>query len=259
LAIGLWLSSMLARYVRATSVKYFKVEQNVAGLIEKIFRFAVVISVIFIALITVKIPLTVFAFLGGALAIGVGFGAQNLINNLVSGIILLFERPIRVGDIVEIDGTRGRVISIGARCPELRCFDGINLLVPNSSFLEKNVTNWTLSDRLLRLSVSLGVAYGSPTQEVSSLIADAVNEHERILKTPEPIILFEDFGGNALTFTAFFWIEISSQMDYRVIASDLRHMLDKRLREAGITIAFPQRDVHLDHPRPIQVEIIENK
>jgi len=257
LAMGLWLSSVLARLVRRVSAKYFKLEHNVAGLIEKAFRIAVIVSVVVFALVSVKIPLTIFAFLGGALAIGVGFGAQNLINNLTSGIILLFERPIKVGDIVEVDGTRGRVVNIGARCSEVRCFDGIDILVPNSSFLEKNVINWTLSDRLLRLSISLGVAYGSPTREVSRLIAEAVGGHERVLKAPAPIILFEDFGDNALIFSVFFWIEISSQMDYRIVASDLRHVLDEKLREAGITIAFPQRDVHIDHPRPIQVQILD--
>jgi len=259
LAIGLWLSSVLSRRIHAISEKRFKADHSVARVIEKTFHILVVVCVVFFALVTVKIPLTVFAFLGGALAIGVGFGAQNLINNLVSGIILLFERPIRIGDIVEIDGTRGRVISIGARCSGVRGFDGVEILVPNSTFLEKNVINWTLSDKLFRSSVKVGVAYGSPTREVSRLIAEALEEHGRILKNPEPVILFEDFGDNALIFTVFFWVEISSFMDFRIIASDMRYMIDKRFREAGITIAFPQRDVHLDHPRPIQVQILENQ
>jgi small-conductance mechanosensitive channel len=257
LAIGLWLSAVLARRIHAISEKRFKAEHNVARVIEKVFHVIVVICVVFFALVTVKIPLTVFAFLGGALAIGVGFGAQNLINNLVSGIILLFERPIRIGDIVEIDGTRGRVISIGARCSGIRGFDGVEFLVPNSTFLEKNVINWTLSDKLFRSTVKVGVAYGSPTREVSRQIAEALEEHGRILKNPEPVILFEDFGDNALIFSAFFWVEISSFMDFRIIASDIRYMIDKRFREAGITIAFPQRDVHLDHPRPIQIQLLE--
>ncbi len=259
LAIGLWLSAVFARRMRATSVKHFRVEQAGADLIEKTFRSVIIVCVVFFALVTVKIPLTVFAFLGGALAIGVGFGAQNLINNFISGIILLFERPIRVGDIVEIDGTRGKVTNIGARCSEIRCFGGVDMLVPNSTFLEKNVVNWTLSDNLLRLSVTVGVAYGSPTDDVSRLITEALNEHKRILRFPEPVILFEDFGDSSLVFTVYFWIEISSQLDFRIIASDLRHILDKRLREAGITIAFPQRDVHFDHPRPIQVQIIDKQ
>jgi potassium efflux system protein len=258
LTIGLWLSSFLAHSIRIIAARRFDGEHKIAILLEKAFRAVVIICVVFFALVTVKIPLTIFAFLGGALAIGMGFGAQNLINNFISGIILLFERPIKVGDIVEIEGSRGRVTSIGARCSEVRRFDGIDILVPNSTFLEKNVVNWTLADRLLRVTLSVGVAYGSPTREVHRIIKEAVEEHGRILKTPEPVILFEDFGDNALIFTVYFWIELTTHMDFRIVASDLRFMLDKRLRDAGITIAFPQRDVHFDNPRPIQVQVVEN-
>jgi small-conductance mechanosensitive channel len=115
------------------------------------------------------------------------------------------------------------------------------------------------SVNLLRLSVTVGVVYGSPTDEVSRLITEALKEHKRILQFPEPVILFEDFGESSLVFTVYFWAEIGSQMDFRIVASDLRHILDKCLREAGITIAFPQRDVHIDHPRPIQVQLIDKQ
>jgi small-conductance mechanosensitive channel len=259
LVIGLWLGSFLARSFHALSLRFLKKDKNVADLIEKVFRIAVSVCVVFVALVTVKIPFTVFAFLGGALAIGVGFGAQNLINNFISGIILLFERPIKVGDIVEVEGTRGRIVNIGGRCSQVRRFDGVDILVPNSSFLEKNVVNWTLSDEIIRLSVSVGVAYGSPTREVIRLIGEAADEHGKILEFPEPIILFEDFGDNALIFTIYFWTEVSLHADYRIVASDLRLMIDKRFAEAGITIAFPQRDVHLDNPHPIEVKIVESQ
>ncbi len=237
------------------SVKHFKAEENVANLVKKTLYTVSVICVVIFAMITVKIPLTVFTFMGGALAIGVGFGAKNLINNFMSGIILLFERPIKVGDIVEIEGTRGRVVSIGGRCSQIRRFDGIDILVPNSSLLEKNVVNWTLSDKLLRLKVSVGVAYGSHTRDVSEVITNTVNEHGKVLKDPKPMIIFEDFGDSALIFTVYFWIEVSPEAYYRIVASDIRHMLDKRLRDAGITIAFPQRDIHLDSSRPIEIQI----
>jgi len=257
LTIGLWLGSLLARSFHTLSLRFLKTDKNVADLIEKAFRIAVFVCVVFVALVMVKIPFTVFAFLGGALAIGVGFGAQNLINNFISGIILLFERPIKVGDIVEVEGTRGRIVNIGGRCSQVKRFDGVDILVPNSSFLEKNVVNWTLSDKIVRLSVSVGVAYGSPTREVIRLIEEAADKHGKVLKFPEPIILFEDFGDNALIFTTYFWTEVSPHADYRIVASDLRLMIDKRFAEAGITIAFPQRDVHLDSSCPMKVQIVE--
>lgn len=118
-------------------------------------------GLIVFALITVNIPLMVFAFLGGALAIAAGFGAQNILNNFISGLILLLERPIKVGDIVEVEGIRGQIANIGGRCCQVRRFDGIDILIPNSSFLEKNVANWTLSDQQLRFTITLAAAYGS--------------------------------------------------------------------------------------------------
>jgi potassium efflux system protein len=215
------------------------------------------VSVVLFAVSSVQIPLTAFAFLGGALAIGAGFGAQNLINNFISGVILLLERPIKLGDIVDIEGVRGRVMRVGLRCSIVRRFDGIDMLIPNSSFLEKNVTNWTLSDPYLRFTVTVGVAYGSPTEKVKALLEQAVREHEKIRKFPEPLVVFEEFGESSLDFTVFFWIAVSREADYRVVASDLRFRIDQLLREAGITIAFPQRDVHLDGMSPLQVEIVE--
>jgi small-conductance mechanosensitive channel len=249
LIFGFWITLLLRHRLGGLVAKIFKVESSTALLVEKFLQIVAIFTLVIIALVTVKIPLTAFAFMGGALAIGVGFGAQALISNFISGIILLFERPIKPGDMVEIEGVKGRVVSIGLRCSQVRRFDGIDILVPNSDFLQKNVINWTLSDQLVRLQVKIGVAYGSPTREVSRIIADALEEHGKVLKSPEPTILFEDFGDSALIFSTYFWVEINRSFDYRIIASDLRHMLDKRLDAAKITIAFPQLDVHLDRSK----------
>jgi potassium-dependent mechanosensitive channel len=246
LVIGFWVTILLKHRLSGVVSKIFKVEANAALLVEKFLLTGTIFTLLIISLITVKIPLTAFAFMGGALAIGVGFGAQALINNFISGIILLFEGPIKVGDRIEVEGTKGRVVSIGLRCSQVRRYDGVDILVPNSDFLQKSVVNWTLTDQLIRLKVTLGVAYGSPTREVSHIIEHALSEHGKILKTPEPIILFEDFGDSALIFGVYFWVEVQESFDYRIIASDLRHMLDRRLDEANIDIAFPQLDVHLD-------------
>jgi small-conductance mechanosensitive channel len=218
----------------------------------------VFISLVIFALITVKIPLTVFAFMGGALAIVVGFGAQNLINNFISGLILLLEQPIKTEDIIEIDGMTGTVVSIGARCSQVKRFDGIDILVPNSEFLQKNVVNWTLSDSLLRLTIKFGVAYGSPTRNVSQIVRHVLEEHGKILKNPAPVVLFDDFGDSALIFIVNFWVNVDPELNNRIIASDFRHMLTKRLAEAGIVIAFPQRDVHLDTETPLKVSLVQS-
>jgi len=259
LILGFWLTSLLKNRLSRLVEKLFNINESAALLIEKFLQSIVILSLLLFALFMVKIPLTAFAFMGGALAIGAGFGAQDLINNFISGIILLFERPIKAGDLVEVEGTRGKVVSIGLRCSQVRRFDGIDILVPNSDFLQKNVVNWTLSDQLIRQQVKLGVAYGSPTREVAHIIAHALNEHGKILKEPESIILFEDFGDSALIFSVYFWVEVQPTFDYRIIASDLRHMLDKRLREADITLAFPQLDVHLDSSKAVQLQILEKQ
>jgi small-conductance mechanosensitive channel len=215
------------------------------------------VAVLFVlALDIVKIPLTVFAFLGGALAIGFGFGAQNLLKNLMSGVMLLVERPLKVGDIVEIGGIVGTVTNISIRASTIRAANGIETLVPNSTLIESNVTNWTLSNPRVRRDVRLGVAYGSDTRKVSDTLLSVAERHGQVLKDPAPRVIFEDFGADALAFTLEFWVDYAKGADSRQIASDLRFMAEKALADAGIGIPFPQRDVHLDASRPLQVEVV---
>jgi small-conductance mechanosensitive channel len=200
--------------------------------------------------------LTVFTFFGGALAIGVGFGAQNIVNNFISGLILMVERPIKINDVVEVDGQRGRILSIGARCCQLRLSSGVDILVPNSHFLERNVINSTLTDTRYQTSVKIGVAYGSPIRDVAKLMQKAADDHGKILKTPEPMVLFSDFGDNALVFELYFWVDLSGALDPRIVSSDIRFIIDRLFAEAGIVMAFPQRDVHIDSARPFEIRML---
>ena len=257
LLVGFWLTGVVARSVQRLLVSRFKVTPHAGALAHGVVRLVLILSLFVFALTTVKIPLTVFAFLGGALAIGVGFGAQNLINNFISGAILLLERPIKLGDIVEVEGVRGRVVDIGARCSQIKRFDGVDLLIPNSSFLEKNVINITLEDRLTRAVVEVGVAYGSPVDEVALLLRKVAEEHLRVMRDPAPLVMFHDFGADALLFRLEFWVELTTGVDPRVVASDIRHRIDHVFREHDISIAFPQRDVHLSAGEPLPVHIVE--
>jgi len=172
--------------------------------------------------------------------------------------ILLFDRSVRVGDIVEVDGQGGRVTEIGMRNSHIRRFDGIDLLVPNSQFLQQKVTNWTLSDRTMRYSVSVGVAYGSPTRETERVLMKAIETHPSVLRDPPPSILFEEFGDSALMFTGYFWMELVSNRDNRIAVSEIRHAISEALGNAGITISFPQRDVHLDSSKPLEVKVLSS-
>jgi small-conductance mechanosensitive channel len=201
------------------------------------------------------VPLTVFAFLGGALAIGVGFGSQNILNNFISGLIILAERPIRVGDLVEIDGLYGNIQHVGARSTRVKTGSNLEIIVPNSRFLENNVSNWTLSNDEIRAVVGVGVAYGSPTREVSRLLRKAVTDNPEIRDEPAPIVLFNEFGDNALHFEVHFWIKMRTIMQRQRMESEVRHTIDDLLDDAGITIAFPQRDVHIDSVKPLEINV----
>ena len=256
LVAGWWLARRLIRPVRWVVTTRLKKGENYADQVSKIFSLIMFVAVLVLSLVSVNIPLAVFAVLGGALVIGVGFGAQTLINNFISGLILLFDRSISVGDIVEVDGQVGMVTAIGMRSSHIKRFDGVELLVPNSQFLEQKVTNWTLSDNRMRYPIAVGVAYGSPTRKVSQILLETVEGHEMVLKDPPAAVLFEDFADSALTFTVYFWLELISVRDNRAIVSEIRHRISEALARAGVVIAFPQRDVHIDAQGPIAVKII---
>lgn len=258
LIVGIALAGRITREFRRRAIERMKVNVNAKMAFEKAFFYGYVVFVILYSLQIVSIPLSIFAFLGGAVALAFGFGAQNILNNFISGWILMVERPIRIGDLIDIDGQHGSVEAIGARCTRVRLFTGIHILVPNSALLEKNVVNWTLSDNTVRVSVSVGVAYGSPTRTVEALIRKAVEEHEKILPEPAPVILFEEFGDNSLNFEAHFWVTVGPAMDGRRIRSEVRYRIDELFREANITIAFPQRDIHLDTLTPLQIRVMRD-
>jgi small-conductance mechanosensitive channel len=158
----------------------------------------------------------------------------------------MWERPIRIGDFLEVGDTRGTVEAINTRSTRIRRVDGVHLLVPNSFLLENTVVNWTLVDRRTRTTVRVGVQYGSPVRKVSELMEQAAVEHEAILADPVPLVIFEDFGDNALIFDVYFWVLATGDRDLRVIRSDLRFRIEALFAQNGIVVAFPQRDVHID-------------
>ena len=256
LVLGLWLTGRISAFARRRLLARYTGNESAALLWLRLTSIGMGIGLVVLALITAHIPLTAFAFMGGALALGLGFGAQNILNNFISGMILLVEKPIKLGDIVEVDGIRGRVQDIGSRCCQVQRFDGIDMLIPNSVFLERTVTNWTLSDQLLRFSVMVGIAYGSPIETAMRLIREAVSEHLAVLKVPLPLVLLEDFGDNALQLRVDYWLDISLQDNSRQVSSEIRLGIEKRFAEHGIAIPFPQRDMHLASHEPIRVEMV---
>lgn len=253
--VGLVVSMLIARKVSSRAIEAGFDARNV----RTVRRWALTLIAVLLLLLTLnvaRIPITVFAFLGGALAIGVGFGMQTVFKNFISGMILLMERSVQIGDIVEVDGTSGTVTAVDLRSSTVLGADGVETIVPNSVLLENKVTNWTHSDRRVRRVVKVGVAYGSPARDVADLLQDCAKRHGLVLADPKPMVLFEDFGADALQFGLYVWLELTPKVSATEVLSDLRFMIEKRLREAGIVMAFPQRDVHLDSSRPLRIEVV---
>jgi len=250
-----YLGSRLIGYLLGRRLSSTSLRPDIIYILQRIAFFVLIVFVAMTALSLLGIPLTAFAFATGAIAIGVGFGAQNIINNFISGWILMAERPIRIGDFIEIDNTYGAVEIIGNRSTRIRRTDGVHLLVPNSQLLERTVVNWTLIDREVRTTVRVGVAYGSPVVKVAELIMQAVKEQPETKAEPLPSVVFEDFGDSALIFDAYFWCDVGGEKVLREIRSAIRFRITELFEESGITIAFPQRDVHLDVRHPLEVRV----
>jgi potassium-dependent mechanosensitive channel len=178
----------------------------------------------------------------GALSIGLGFGLQNIFNNFISGIILLFERPIQVGDAVEINGTWAEVKKINFRSTVVQTYDNASLIIPNSEFISSQVTNWSFRDLTLRIKVSVGVAYGSDTELVRSSLLEIADRTAKVLPHPRPDVLFTDFGDSALIFVLRVWTDVNSML---TVGTAIRFEIDRVFRERNIEIAFPQRDIHI--------------
>jgi small-conductance mechanosensitive channel len=223
-----------------------KVGADAIHLFTRMYFIISIAVLVFTSMEILNIPLTAFAFVSGAIAIGVGFGAQNIINNFISGWILMWERPIRIGDFLEVGEARGVVECINTRSTLIRRNDGVHMLVPNSQLLENTVTNWTLIDKNARTFVRVGVAYGSDVIKVRELIYQVIAERDDILPQPKPSVLFEDFGDNALIFDLIFWVSAVSETDIRRRRSEIRFRMYELFNENNVVIAYPQRDLHVN-------------
>lgn len=259
LALGYFVSKLLSRLIARTLGQRLGLDPGARDAVRTLGFYLLYVVFAFTSLNLVQFPLTIFTIAGGAAAIGVGFGSQNLMNNFISGLILHLERPIRTGDLVSVEGTNGIVEAIGARSTRIRTTSNTQMIVPNSFFLQNSLVNYTLSDDVVRTQITVGIVYGSPTREAEKLILKALREHPRVLQDHEPRILFVDFGDNSLVFEALFWLRARTMLERREVESDLRFRIDDLFREAGIVIAFPQRDVHVDTARPLEVRVVRGE
>ena len=244
------LGSLLVLWANRALASYLTKRLQSQDLVQMLSRAFLILGFVVLAIIVLdllQVPLAAFAFISGAVAIGVGFGAQNIINNFISGWILMWERPIKIGDFLEMGEVRGTVEAIKTRSTHIRRLDGVYVVVPNSHLLENEVTNWTLTTRVVRTSVIVGVAYGSNVGLVTRLLEQAADEHDSILEEPERTVVFDDFGDSALIFELMVWMKIASgARSLRAVRSDLRYRIESLFLEHDVVISFPQRDVHVD-------------
>jgi len=253
---GYSITAFIGKRIQQILIERFDVSAHQANVIRRWLMALAIFTLLIITLNLAHIPLTVFAFLGGALAIGIGFGTQTIIKNFISGILILLERNMKVGDTIDVDGVVGRIVTVDMRASTILGFDGVETVIPNATFLENKVTNWTHTNAKLRRIVRVGVNYGSSTTRVRDILAECGNKHSLILNDPPPEALFEDFGENALIFALYFWIDYGPSVNPLQVASDLRFMINQRFSEEGIGLAFPQRDVHLDSLQPLRIEVV---
>jgi small-conductance mechanosensitive channel len=253
---GYALALLAARFLARMLVRFFGWQPTHAGILRSWVLAIELLLLVVIVMFWVKIPLTVFAFLGGAVAIGLGFGMQTMMKNLISGLMVLGERPFRIGDLVEVGGIRGNVTNIGLRASTITDVNGIETIIPNSTFIEQNLTNWTYTSGRVRFNVKVGVAYGSPVRTVIQLLEEIAGRHGKVLDNPAPEVLFEDFAGDALVFSLYYWLDVRAGTPARQVASDLRAMIEAAFAAQGIAIPYAQRDVHLDASSPLPVRLV---
>ena len=243
----IWLSIVISKIVRVVLEEDILVrlplKKGVPRMIAIISRYSLVTIGFFIAVSAAGMSLDELTIIIGAFSVGIGFGLQNIFNNLVSGMILLVERPVQIGDVVEVGPLLGQVKSMGIRSSNLRTFDGAEVIVPNGNLISNEVINWTLSDKRKRIEIISGVAYGSDIHKVQELFFKIVKDHPEVLKDPSPSVFFNNMGDSSLDFRLLFWTE--NFENWQRIRSEVMFRIYDVMNEEGIVIPFPQRDLHI--------------
>jgi potassium efflux system protein len=254
-----WLSFAISRLVRFVFEKdvypHVRLPVGVPATVSRLAHYTILIFGFLFAAAAAGFGLDRIAVLAGAFGLGIGFGLQNIVNNFVSGLILLFERPVRIGDKIQIDSLLGEITGIGIRSSTLRTWEGADVIVPNGSLVSGNVINWTLSDQRRRAEIQVGVAYGSDPGLVMDLLVRSARGHPDVLNNPAPEALFLGFGDSALNFSLRAWV--GSFDRFVRVRSDLYQSVNSALKEAGIEIPFPQRDLHLRSVSPEAGSLLE--
>jgi small-conductance mechanosensitive channel len=239
-----WISARTKRFLFNSFLLHRGLDRSLQYAISQIAANIVLVVGIFIVLQNTGIHLEALTVFAGAIGVGIGFGLQNITSNFISGLVILAERPITIGDRVEVAGVTGQVQKIRARSTVVVTNDNIATIVPNQKFIDSPVTNWTYGDPRVRFRIPVGVAYGSDVEKVRAALVAAGREHPKALSDPAPSVFLKQFGESSIDFELVVWSEEMSHRPSR-FKSDLNFAIEKKLREAGIEIPFPQRDLHV--------------
>ena len=245
--VVIWFSIFISNIIRIVLeddiLNNLKLDKGLPHTISMMVKYSLVTIGVFVAVSAAGLPLSEFTIIFGAFGVGIGFGLQNIFNNLVSGLILLFERPIKIGDTIEVGTLMGNVKSIGIRSSNVRTFDGAEIIVPNGNLISNEVVNWTLSDQRRRIEVIVGVSYSSNPHQVHDILLEILNKHKDIVNDPEPNVFFKDLGESSLDFRLLFWTTNFDQW-IRIRSEIIFNVFDE-LKAADIEIPFPQRDLNV--------------
>jgi small-conductance mechanosensitive channel len=248
---------IIERIVQKQLIRRFlsrtKLQPSLQFGLSRIIGYTLIAVGFYVAFQLVGVDLSSLAIIAASLGVGIGFGLQNIINNLVSGIIILAERPISIGDRIEVAGVAGRVTKIQLRSTTVVTNDNITMIVPNADFISNTVTNWSHGDPKVRIRVPVGVAYGSDLKLLQRLLLEAAAEHPKALRDPSPVVLFTEFGDNSLNFELGVWTQEMTAAPIH-FTSEMNFIIEQKLRENDIEIPFPQRDLHVRSGLPVAAE-----
>ena len=248
---------IIERIVQKQLIRRFlsrtKLQPSLQFGLSRIIGYTLIAVGFYVAFQLVGVDLSSLAIIAASLGVGIGFGLQNIINNLVSGIIILAERPISIGDRIEVAGVAGRVTKIQLRSTTVVTNDNITMIVPNADFISNTVTNWSHGDPKVRIRVPVGVAYGSDLKLLQRLLLEAAAEHPKALRDPSPVVLFNEFGDSSLNFELGVWTQEMTAAPIH-FTSEMNFIIEQKLRENDIEIPFPQRDLHVRSGLPAAAE-----
>lgn len=241
--VFVFVASFIQRLISNRLIRRVKLESGTAYALSRIFQYLIILIGVIFASQMVGLNFGSLAVVFGFLSVGIGFGLQNITSNFISGLILLFERPLAVGDLVTIGDDIGRVSKISMRATNITTFDNVMIIIPNSKFIENQVINWSYGDAKIRIHCPIGVAYGSDTRKVKETLLNVVSEQDGVLKSPAPEVRFLGFGDSSLNFELLAWTAAPDRQFK--LQSEINYAIEEGLRDAGIQIPFPQRDLHL--------------